>query len=102
MEKSNISAPDKKSSREEELVSQGWTRQFCATGSRIQEAAELYESMGSEVLLEPLRIEDLGCSQCFQAPSGSVAGCFVIYTRPLADRKEQSPPGGRKREEDLW
>ena len=101
MEKSKISASDKKSSREEELVNQGWTKQFCATGSRIQEAAELYESMGLEVLLEPLRIEDLGCSQCFQAPSGSVGDCFVIYTRPQADR-ENSPPGGRKSEEDLW
>jgi hypothetical protein len=102
MEKSKNSALDKKSSREEELVSHGWAKQFCATGSRIQEAAELYESMGLEVLREPLRIEDLDCSQCFEGPSGSVGDCVVIYTRPLVDRKEEGQPGGRKRDEDLW
>lgn len=90
------------STREEELVSQGWTKQFCATGPRIQEATELYESMGLEVHLEPLRAEDLGCSECFQAPCGSLGDCSVIYTRPRKDGEDEKLPGGRKREEELW
>ena len=40
--------------REEELVGLGWTRRFIACEPRLSESVELYESLGFEVLLEPL------------------------------------------------
>jgi hypothetical protein len=71
--------------RHQELVDQGWTRQFWAQEPRLGEAVELYREAGFQVLLEPLdpaacRREG-GCTACFQAPE--VAARFkIIYTRP--------------------
>lgn len=94
--------PERKSSREIELVGEGWTKQFCATGSRIQEATELYESMGFEVLLEPVRVEDLGCSECLEGPAAPLSDCSVIYTRPKKDGESKKSAGARKRDDELW
>lgn len=89
--------PEKSGSRERELIDQGWTKQFSASGPRLREAAELYESTGLEVHLEPVRVEDLGCSECFQGPATAPGDWYVIYTRP---RKEA--PGAKKQDNDLW
>lgn len=64
---------------EAELLSEGWTRQFVAAPARLQEAVDLYESLGYEVHLEPLAAEDLQdeCQDCRLA----VAFFRVIYTR---------------------
>lgn len=88
-----------RSLREETLLKEGWTKQFCASGSRLQEGAELYESMGLEVHFEPVRVEDLGCSQCLEGPFGSLGDCSVIYTRP---RKKGKAPDAGKQNDDLW
>jgi hypothetical protein len=97
-----VSAPERKSSSESELVSQGWTKRFCASGSRVQEAVELYESIGLEVHLEPVRVEDLGCAECLQGPFGSLGDCYVIYTRPRKQGADKELPGARKPEDELW
>jgi len=68
---------------EDELVKQGWTKQFLASGSRLQEASESYASIGLEVHLEPAQAKDLACSECQPPqPSATVEGWYVIYTRP--------------------
>ncbi len=97
-----MSVPERKSSRESELASQGWTKQYCASGSRIQEAAELYESIGLAVHLEPVRLEDLGCSECLHGPIGSLGDCYVIYTRPRKHGENKELPGTQKPEDELW
>lgn len=97
-----MSVPERKSSREIELVGEGWTKQFCATGARIQEATELYESMGFEVHLEPVRVEDLGCSECLESPAAPLSDCLVIYTRPKKKGASGKSAGGRKRDDELW
>lgn len=68
---------------EEELLDEGWTRQFVAAPARLQEAVELYKSLGYEVRLEPLTPEDLGdeCQDCHLA----TALFRVIYTRRSGD-----------------
>ncbi len=83
---------------EEALVKQGWTRQFLASGPRLREATELYESMGLEVHLEPARTADLACPEC-QPPqaSATVEGWCVIYTRPGT-----GAGGGGAGNEELW
>lgn len=49
-----------------ELVAQGWERRFMADRVRAKESIELYESMGYEVLAEPVLPEELRdeCSDC--------------------------------------
>lgn len=81
--------------REEELVSQGWEKRFVASEPRLSEAVELYESIGFEVLLEPLFSEDginkescetSGCTVCFETDRE----CYrIIFTRA---RKEAHHP----------
>ena len=88
--------------REEELIKEGWSKQFCASGSRIQEAAELYESMELEVHVEPMRAEDLGCSQCLQGPFEAFGDCAVIYTRPKEKIGGKSSQGIRWQKDELW
>ncbi len=58
----------------------GWERRFLADPVRAREAAELYEHMGFEVALDPVRPEDLepGCADCALV---SAAGFRMVYTR---------------------
>jgi hypothetical protein len=62
-----------------ELVAAGWTRRFMAAGSRVAESAQLYQSLGFEVRLEPPGAEDLReeCGDCRLA----LATFKVLYTR---------------------
>jgi hypothetical protein len=58
----------------------GWERRFLADPARTREAAEIYERMGFEVALDPVRPADLedGCADCVLI---SAAGFRMIYTR---------------------
>ena len=49
-----------------ELVAAGWTRRFMADGRRAKEAEELYESLGFDVLMVPVKAEELDddCADC--------------------------------------
>jgi len=59
--------------RRQELEEQGWERRFAACEPRLSEARELYESLGYEVLLEPLPEDpaEMGC--------GGQDGCTVCF-----------------------
>jgi hypothetical protein len=75
--------------REEELIKAGWERKFVSMEPRMSEMAELYESLGLEVLLEPLppkgeitdkgSCESGGCTVCFDADREKYR---IIFTRP--------------------
>lgn len=75
--------------REEELIKAGWERKFVSCEPRLSEMAELYESLGLEVLLESLppkeemdgSCEEKGCTVCFDADREKYR---VIFTRPRA------------------
>jgi hypothetical protein len=93
-----IPVPTEKSSTEADLLEQGWTRQFLASGVRLEEASESYASLGFEVHLEPAQSKDLLCARCQPPqPSATVKGWYVIYTRPRRDGKDKS-----NQEDDLW
>jgi hypothetical protein len=72
--------------REEELLNQGWEKRNTIDEPKLSESVEIYESIGFEVLLEPLpgKEERTGCE------AGGCTACFdldparykVIYTRP--------------------
>jgi len=83
---------------EEELLKQGWTKQFLASGARLEEASASYASIGLEVHLEPAQAKDLACSECQPPqPSATVEGWYVIYTRPK-DGVARAP----SETDDLW
>ncbi|HUJ68954.1 MAG TPA: hypothetical protein VLW86_05500 [Syntrophorhabdales bacterium] len=71
--------------REEELTGQGWEKRFLADEPRLSEMKELYESIGFEVLLEPLppkeelaSCAESGCTACLDMDP---ARYRTIYTR---------------------
>ena len=89
-------APLENARGEDELLKQGWTKQFLASGSRLEEASASYASIGLEVHLEPAQAKDLACSECQPPqPSATVEGWYVIYTPPRPD------PAGRQ-DDELW
>ena len=60
--------------REEELARKGWEKRFIAEEPRLLEMREMYESIGFDVLLEPLPPkEELaacvegGCTACLES-----------------------------------
>ena len=86
------------SKREDELITEGWTRRFVANEPRLSEALELYRSMGHEVHVEPLpRVDrdstDTESEECRACFDGFEDQYKIIYTRPKRDEGE---------EDDLW
>ncbi len=72
--------------REEELIRSGWEKRFTADEPRLSEMKEMYESIGFEVLLEPLpgkeelaACAESGCTTCLDADPERYR---TIYTRP--------------------
>ncbi len=52
---------------EQELIAQGWTRQFTVFPDRVREFVELYESSGYQVRVEPWAVTtnaDPSCDAC--------------------------------------
>ena len=76
-----------KQSREEELLQKGWKRQSTYDDPRLSEQFELYRSLGFEVLLEPLHLEEAGegCTACYKAAPGRFR---TIYIRKKEEKKE--------------
>ncbi len=72
--------------REEELLDLGWEKRFIADEPRLSEMKEMYESIGFDVLLEPMPARDdlagcaeEGCTACLDLDPGRYK---TIYTRP--------------------
>jgi hypothetical protein len=65
--------------RDAELAAQGWTRRFVGAPPRLKEMADLYESLGNEVLLDAVTDDELAeaCAGCALA----LTFFKVIYTR---------------------
>jgi hypothetical protein len=75
--------------REEELLRLGWEKRFMSDEPRLSEMKEIYESIGFEVLLEPLpEKEELtscaesGCTACIDLDPDRYR---TIYTRARQD-----------------
>ncbi len=73
--------------REEELLGLGWEKRFMADEPRLSEMKELYESIGFEVLLEPLPDKqeiagcvESGCTACMDIDPDRYR---IIYTRAV-------------------
>jgi hypothetical protein len=78
--------------REEELRRAGWERRFIACEPRLSEMAEMYQSIGFEVLLEQLPgkeemeqeggCSEQGCTACLDADPERYR---IIFTRAAVD-----------------
>jgi hypothetical protein len=70
--------------RDKGLGADGWVRRFTGSPPRLAETRELYESLGLEVLLDPLVPGELAdeCEGCTLA----LTMFRVIYTRPRPAR----------------
>ncbi len=82
MERERAARERVREARDAELALEGWTRRFVGAPPRLEEVTSLYESLGLEVLLDPLSPAELppGCDGCSLA-----TGWFrAIYTRPRA------------------
>ena len=73
--------------RELELGSQGWEKRFMAEEPRLSEMKDLYESIGYEVLLEPLppKEERAACTDCTACLDIDPDRYRTIYTRAAGD-----------------
>ena len=73
------------STRQAELEAQGWEARFIADEPRLSEAVELYESLGMEVHLEPVRPGSAECTACMEECPERFK---MIYTRRKAGSLE--------------
>jgi len=64
------------------LRAEGWEERFSAAGTRLEEAAEHYRSLGYEVRIEGIveSAEDGACTSCFGVV-GADGPVGVIFTR---------------------
>ncbi len=63
-----------------ELIAQGWERRFMTDQVRAKESIELYESMGYEVLTEPVRPAELR-DECIDCKVVVYFSYVTIYVR---------------------
>lgn len=70
---------EKKGLREKELEKEGWIRQTTIGESRLSEIVELYKSLGYEVRLEPVKVDDLDeeCRRCYEGEINEVKTVYV-------------------------
>ena len=63
-----------------ERIADGWERRFIADAKRTRESIELYESLGFEVVADPLRTHEMGeeCDDCLLV---ALMQFRTIYTR---------------------
>ncbi len=78
----SVSAPDgamNRPERDAELARDGWERRFIGSPPSLRDAVELYESLGLEVLSDPVTEEELReeCAGCALA----LTFFRVLYTR---------------------
>jgi hypothetical protein len=71
-----------------QLEKEGWLRQFVADKAQATDAAEIYDLLGYEVHLEPikrLRSKKVGSSspKRFQDP------CQIVYVRPRGSPEDE-------------
>lgn len=71
-----------------DLKQAGWTKQFTVEKSRVNEYVELYESLGFEVFVEELKLDELNeeCKICYEKDASNYA---TLYTRVKKQKREK-------------
>ena len=70
-------------SREKRLETEGWVKQTTIGEPRLSEIVELYKSLGYEVHLEPVELDELDeeCRRCYESEIGEVKTVYVRKNR---------------------
>jgi len=73
---------ERKGLREKELEKEGWVKQTTIGEPRLSEIVELYNSLGYEVRLEPVVLEELDkeCRECYER-EGEIEKVKTVYVR---------------------
>jgi len=73
----------KKKSKEEEMKEKGWIKQTTIGEPRLSEIVELYKSLGFEVRLKPVILEELDeeCRRCYEDEIDKVKTVYVRKKR---------------------
>ncbi len=63
----------------EELEKEGWVKRTTIDEPRLSEIVEEYESLGFDVHLEPVKVEDLDeeCRRCYQNQINKIRTVYV-------------------------
>ncbi len=63
----------------EELEKEGWIKRTTIDEPRLSEIVEEYESLGFDVHLEPVKVEDLDeeCRRCYQNQIDKIRTVYV-------------------------
>ena len=71
---------ERKGLRQKELEKEGWVKQTTIGEPRLSEIVELYKSLGYEVRLEPVELDELDeeCRRCYE---GEVDEVKTVYVR---------------------
>ena len=66
----------------EELEKEGWIKRTTIDEPRLSEIISEYESLGYEVHLEPVKLEDLGeeCKRCYLSQIDKLKTVYVRKT----------------------
>ena len=76
------------SSREEQLLAEGWKKQSTLDESRLSEAVQTYKEIGFEVTLVPFDPEqESSCTMCMQNTPEKYQ---TIFTRSLSENRGHS------------
>jgi hypothetical protein len=69
----------RKGLREKKLEKEGWIKQTNIVEPRLSEIVELYESLGYEVRLEPVKLDELDeeCRKCYEVEGDKVKTVYV-------------------------
>ena len=67
----------------EELEKEGWIKRTTIDEPRLSEIVEEYESLGFDVHLEPVKVEDLDeeCRRCYQNQIDKIRTVYVRKRR---------------------
>jgi hypothetical protein len=69
----------RKSLKEKEMEKEGWIKQTTIGEPRLSEIVELYESLGYEVFLESVKLDEMDeeCRKCYESEIGEVKTVYV-------------------------
>jgi len=70
---------ERKGLREKESTEEGWVKQTTIGEPRLSEIVELYKSLGYEVRLEPVKLDELDeeCRRCYESEIHEVKTVYV-------------------------
>jgi hypothetical protein len=70
---------ERKGLKEKELEKKGWVKQTTIGEPRLSEIVELYRSLGYEVRLESLKLDELDeeCRRCYESEVDEVKTVYV-------------------------